>query len=114
MQKILADLDNADDKLNRNLELLRNSLVDPGFNTARNLDGDGSERRLRTLHDFVDDAGIEDLKSRLRHSIDQVQVWNSLSFHAVSGPRRRTQSCPSSGLCGFAPFHLFDCHWLTI
>jgi autophagy-related protein 17 len=42
-------------------------------------DYDGSESststaRMRTLHDFVEDEGIEDLKTRLRHSIDYVQV----------------------------------------
>ncbi|KAA8904403.1 autophagy-related protein 17 [Sphaerosporella brunnea] len=41
-------------------------------------DYDGSESststtRMRTLHDFVEDEGIEDLKTRLRHSIDYVQ-----------------------------------------
>lgn len=34
----------------------------------------GAGQRVRTLHDFVEDQGIENLKSKLRHSIDDVQV----------------------------------------
>jgi len=45
--------------------------------------GGGSESsiataRARTLHDFVEDGGIENLKTRLRHSIDYVQVGLSV------------------------------------
>lgn len=73
---MLVELDNADDRLNKTLEVLRNSIVDPAFNMNNSGDGDSNlVVRTRTLHDFVDDEGIENLKSRLRHSIDQVQVW---------------------------------------
>lgn len=40
--------------------------------------------RARTLHDFVEDEGIENLKSRLRHSIDYVQVGPSFSSPTLS------------------------------
>lgn len=72
---MLTELDNADNRLNQTLEVLRNSIVDPAFNVS-NLGSEDttSMTKTRTLHDFVDDEGIENLKSRLRHSIDQVQV----------------------------------------
>lgn len=113
-QKTLTELDNADIRLNQTLNLLRNSEVDPAFQSpdaaqqgdanasaapsasapaaaseerARAATGgagnypnsDTSEdtpaiARPRVLHDFVEDEGIENLKSRLRHSIDYVQV----------------------------------------
>lgn len=81
---MLVELDSADDRLNKTLEVLRNSIVDPAFN----MHSSGSEEsnlvvRTRTLHDFVDDEGIENLKSRLRHSIDQVQVWMAPSSLVV-------------------------------
>lgn len=73
---MLMELDNADDRLNKTLEVLRNSIVDPAFNMHNPGDEDSNlVVKTRTLHDFVDDEGIENLKSRLRHSIDQVQVW---------------------------------------
>lgn len=72
---MLMDLDHADDRLNRTLEALRNSIVDPAFNMPNPESEDPNlMTKTRTLHDFVDDEGIENLKSRLRHSIDQVQV----------------------------------------
>jgi len=52
-------------------------VVDPAFNPPSSPEGEESTpttTRPRTLHDFVDDEGIENLKSRLRHLIDQVQV----------------------------------------
>jgi len=106
-QKTLNDLDTADLKLNQTLELLRNSVVDPAFtppeaevqpaqkgnntigiagneereravNESDTSDGSAAATpRVRTLHDFVEDEGIENLKSRLRHSIDYVQVSTS-------------------------------------
>ncbi|KAL7276455.1 Autophagy-related protein 17 [Rhizina undulata] len=93
-EKTLAELDNADNRLNQTLEVLRNSIVDPAFSPpptpsvsasgpTASADGGGgsgvleSDEELkdpvRTLHDFVEDEGIENLKSKLRHSIDQVQ-----------------------------------------
>jgi hypothetical protein len=72
---MLVELDDANDRLNKTLGILRNSIVDPAFS----IPNPGSEDRAlvekaRTLHDFVDDEGIENVKSRLRHLIDQVQV----------------------------------------
>jgi autophagy-related protein 17 len=96
-KKTLIDLDNANTRLNQTLELLRNSIVDPAFNAPEppsRRDGEEEAKddggvgesgyadsesstttaRPRTLHDFVEEEGIEDLKTRLRHSIDYVQV----------------------------------------
>ncbi|KAH8153140.1 uncharacterized protein LAJ45_02727 [Morchella importuna] len=73
-EKMLTGLDNADNRLNQTLEVLRNSIVDPAFSIPNPENEDPtSMTKARTLHDFVDDEGIENLKSRLRHSIDQVQ-----------------------------------------
>lgn len=73
-EKMLTGLDNADNRLNQTLEVLRNSIVDPAFSMPNpEIEDPTSMTRARTLHDFVDDEGIENLKSRLRHSIDQVQ-----------------------------------------
>ena len=70
VQDTLTELDNADIRLNGTLELLRNSAVDPAFGSATG----EKDAAVRTLHDFVEDEGIENLRSKLRHSIDEVQV----------------------------------------
>jgi autophagy-related protein 17 len=61
----LRELDAADARLQRTLDILRSTTVDPGF---RPTDDDP-----KTLHDFVDDQGVDNLKSSIRSSIDQVQ-----------------------------------------
>jgi hypothetical protein len=45
--------------------------LDPGFDAVNEV----RENPTRTsLHDFVDEQGIEELKAQLRQAIDEVQV----------------------------------------
>ena len=54
-------------KLNDILSRLRQTEVDRAFQVA-------DDEESRTLHDFVDDEGVENLRSQLKNAIDQVQV----------------------------------------
>jgi autophagy-related protein 17 len=105
----VLDLDNANTRLDQTLDLLRKSIVDPAFTAPEPLakskrqqdgedaqdDGEGESgyadsesstttARPRTLHDFVEDEGIEDLKTRLRHSIDYVEESHNALGSSIS------------------------------
>ncbi|EPS38238.1 hypothetical protein H072_7927 [Dactylellina haptotyla CBS 200.50] len=68
-QTSLGDLDEANHRLDEILSLLRATEVEEAFSTAEK-----SEQQVqRSLFDFVDEDGIENLRSRLRGIIDQVQ-----------------------------------------
>ncbi|KAI5843236.1 autophagy protein Apg17-domain-containing protein [Tricharina praecox] len=63
--------------------------------------GGGSESsiataRMRTLHDFVEDGGIENLKTRLRHSIDYVQESHDALSSSIGMFDESLQSLSSS------------------
>jgi len=47
--------------------------LDPGFDAVNPVDVLQNPPR-KSLHDFVDEQGIEDLKTQLRQAIDEVQV----------------------------------------
>jgi hypothetical protein len=47
------------------LDVLRSTAVEPGFRPA--------DDQPKTLHDFVDGQGVDNLKSSIRSSIDQIQ-----------------------------------------
>ncbi|KAF8251379.1 APG17-domain-containing protein [Wilcoxina mikolae CBS 423.85] len=120
-EKTLNDLDTADLRLNQTLELLRNTTVDPAFvppganiepsqrgnntngivgNEERDIsvigDATAAVVKVRTLHDFVEDEGIENLKSRLRHSIDYVQESHDALHSSISMFDESLQSLSSS------------------
>ena len=62
-----------DIELNEILARLKGVSLDPGFDAVNAV-----ELRLnpprKSLHDFVDEHGIEELKTQLRQAIDEVQV----------------------------------------
>ncbi|KAF4162741.1 hypothetical protein CNMCM6936_001717 [Aspergillus lentulus] len=60
---VLKDLDDADTRLRRTLELLRETIVHPAFRP------EGEEPK--SLHDFVDERGVEELHATLKSSIDR-------------------------------------------
>ncbi|KAF4157388.1 hypothetical protein CNMCM6069_005607 [Aspergillus lentulus] len=60
---VLKDLDDADTRLRRTLELLRETIVHPVFRP------EGEEPK--SLHDFVDERGVEELHATLKSSIDR-------------------------------------------
>jgi autophagy-related protein 17 len=62
---MLRELDAADARLQRTLDALRSTTVEPGFRPT--------EGQPKTLHDFVDDQGVDNLKASIRSSIDQIQ-----------------------------------------
>ncbi|KAF3938275.1 hypothetical protein ABW19_dt0206649 [Dactylella cylindrospora] len=67
-QSSLGNLDEADQRLQDILSALKATEVEPSFSAAEK-----SEQVRRTLYDFVDEDGIENLRSRLKGVIDQVQ-----------------------------------------
>ncbi|KAF3906533.1 hypothetical protein ABW20_dc0107459 [Dactylellina cionopaga] len=70
----LGYLDEANQRLDETLSSLRTTEVETGFSA-----GDKTEQIQRSLYDFVDEDGIENLRSQLRGIIDQVQVRLSLT-----------------------------------
>ncbi|KAH0562721.1 hypothetical protein GP486_002614 [Trichoglossum hirsutum] len=64
-EAVLRELDAADARLQRTLDALRSTTVEPGFRPT--------EAQPKTLHDFVDDQGVDNLKASIRSSIDQIQ-----------------------------------------
>ncbi|KAI5781224.1 autophagy-related protein 17 [Geopyxis carbonaria] len=137
-EKTLNELDNADIRLNDTLELLRNSPVHPAFITDTETNGamleNGEERakgrnegsedrdsessRNRTLHDFVEDEGIENLKSKLRHCIDYVQESHDAlqaalgafddSLHALTTSVSTLPDASPSSQSLHAPLHALE------
>ncbi|KAI9846418.1 MAG: autophagy protein 17 [Sclerophora amabilis] len=64
-ESVLRDLDTADARLQQSLNLLRSTMVQASLSP--------DNEQQKTLHDFVDEQGVDNLKARLRDSIDQVQ-----------------------------------------
>ncbi|GIJ98319.1 autophagy protein 17 [Aspergillus viridinutans] len=74
---VLKDLDDADTRLRRTLELLRETIVHPAFRP------EGEDPK--SLHDFVDERGVEELHAALKSSIDrttEAQTQLDSSNHA--------------------------------
>lgn len=63
---ILGRLDTADSRLRKTLDVLRETIVYSAFRPA------GEDPR--SLHDFVDERGVEDLNASLKVSIDNTNV----------------------------------------
>jgi len=61
-------------ELNEILSRLKAVVLDPGFDGVNPPELRQNPPR-KSLHDFVDEQGIEDLKAQLRQAIDEVQVW---------------------------------------
>ena len=59
--------------LNEVLGQLKSVALDPGFDAVNAVELRHNPPR-KSLHDFVDEQGIEDLKAQLRQAIDEVQV----------------------------------------
>ncbi|KAK6341216.1 autophagy protein 17 [Orbilia brochopaga] len=67
-QVSIKELDEANHRLDAILSSLRTTEVETAFSAQ-----DKAEQKQRTLYDFVDEDGIENLRSQLRGVIDQVQ-----------------------------------------
>jgi autophagy-related protein 17 len=75
---VLKELDDAGKRLEQTVQRLRSTKIDPGFRAAGLKESGNSEEAIaastkETLHDFVDDAPVEELKDNLKASIDEVQ-----------------------------------------
>ena len=62
-----------DIELNDILGQLKSVALDPGFDAVNPVEARQNPPR-KSLHDFVDELGIEELKAQLRQAIDEVQV----------------------------------------
>lgn len=62
-----------DIELNEILARLKSMALDPGFDAVNVVELRQNLPR-KSLHDFVDEHGIEELKTQLRQAIDEVQV----------------------------------------
>ena len=75
---ILKELDDADKRLEQTVQRLKRTKIEPGFRVADSratgvsVDEVVTEAKA-TLHDFVDDASVEELKDDLKKSINEVQ-----------------------------------------
>ena len=75
---VLKELDDAGKRLEQTAQRLKSTNVEPGFRGA-DLRKSGTSEEAKaagikdTLHDFVDDAPVEELKDNLKASIDEVQ-----------------------------------------
>lgn len=65
-----------DIELNDILAQLKSVALDPGFDAINAVEVRQNPSR-KSLHDFVDELGIEELKAQLRQAIDEVQVTPS-------------------------------------
>lgn len=62
----MRHLDDVDARLQATLDLLRSTVVEASLRPAGEED--------KTLHDFVDEGGVADLKAAIKGSIDERQV----------------------------------------
>lgn len=63
---VLKELDAADERLKQTLDKLRETVVHPAFRP------EGEEPK--TLHDFVDERGVEELETMLKGAIDRTKA----------------------------------------
>lgn len=88
----IKELDSLDIDLNEILSQLKSAPLDPGFDEANAVELRQNPPR-KVLHDFVDEHGIEELKTQLRQAIDEVQVLGCL-ISSVAHIRTRMISYP--------------------
>lgn len=65
-QDVIRSLDAADIRLQKTMDVLRSTIVDTSFRPPN--------EEPRSLLDFVDEAGVETMRTALKESIDQSQV----------------------------------------
>ena len=70
----IKELDTLDIELNEILGRLKSVALDPGFDAVNAPELRQLSPPRKSLHDFVDEQGIEQLKTQLRQAIDEVQV----------------------------------------
>jgi autophagy-related protein 17 len=75
----IKELDSLDIDLNEILTKLKVISLDPGFDAVNPPELRHDPPRS-SLHDFVDEQGIEELKTQLRQAIDEVQVSRLHSY----------------------------------
>jgi autophagy-related protein 17 len=78
LSSILRELDEAGKRLEQTVHRLKDTKVEPGFRSSDSKTSGRSEdesavESKETLHDFVDDAPVEELKDSLKASIDEIQ-----------------------------------------
>jgi len=78
-QVFIKGLDSLDMELNEILGQLKSVALDPGFDAVNAVEVRQNPPR-KSLHDFVDELGIEELKAQLRQAIDEVQVPSPSHF----------------------------------
>ncbi|KAJ5123722.1 hypothetical protein N7448_009819 [Penicillium atrosanguineum] len=65
-EEALGSLDAADARLRNTLDLLRETIVDASFRPK--------DEESRSLHDFVDERGVEELHGAMKNSIDRTNT----------------------------------------
>lgn len=71
-QSVIKELDNTDARLLQCTDLLKQTQIEEAFNAYAELE-DASGAAKKTLHDFVDDKGVENIKEAMKVAIDNVQ-----------------------------------------
>jgi autophagy-related protein 17 len=75
---VLKELDDAGKRLHQTVHRLESTKIEPGFRAANLRSRGASDESMsaetkETLHDFVDNAPVEELKDNLKASINEVQ-----------------------------------------
>ena len=92
---VLKQLDRTDKKLQSSLATLKETQIEDGLkpsNTGSDPDAAIADTGKDTLHDFVDDQPVEELKERLKHAIDNVQHSQQEMDEAMLSFQRDLQS----------------------
>lgn len=72
-QSVIKELDNTDARLLQCIGLLKQTRIEEAFGAYADLE-DESGVAKKTLHDFVDDKGVENIKEAMKVAIDNVQT----------------------------------------
>jgi autophagy-related protein 17 len=72
-QNSIRELDAAGKKLDQSIQLLKQTKIEHGFKPPPSLEGSGETPNKETLHDFVEEKPVEDLKDAMKDVIDSVQ-----------------------------------------
>ena len=83
MQVFIKDLDSLDIDLNEILGQLKTIALDPGFDAVNAVELRQNPPK-KSLHDFVDEQGIEDLKGQLRQVRDVMNTPGEIIEECLS------------------------------
>ena len=92
-QQVVKELDGAERRLARNVHALQHTQIEDAFKRAQREDETPrSETPKNSLHDFVEDGPIEELKETMKDVIDNVQDAREDTSNSIRGFENDLQS----------------------